>query len=244
MHGVQRPLSPYWIYRWEITMWLSSLHRITGLLLSRGAVVLGIWLIAAGERTRELSPRVQQVLAAPWFKLLLVGWAFCFFFHLSNGVRHLAWDTGCGLRSRSASARRGWTVVVGDVAGHRRVLFARDHLEGAPMSLDDPVESRPRSRHSERCRRALVVAARHFRRAAAARAVARIRAAHAAGLRLRHRSRLGAAAADEHPVDLARRRRRLSLRVSACKSSIEDYVTAKALKVAAADGVRRSRTWA
>ena len=52
MHGVQRPLSPYWIYRWEITMWLSSLHRITGLLLSLGAVVLGVWLIAPRERTR------------------------------------------------------------------------------------------------------------------------------------------------------------------------------------------------
>ena len=48
MHGVQRPLSPYWIYRWAITMWLSSLHRITGLLLSLGAVVLGDAIHVAG----------------------------------------------------------------------------------------------------------------------------------------------------------------------------------------------------
>ena len=35
MQGVQRPLSPHLqVYRWQITMWLSSLHRITGLLLS------------------------------------------------------------------------------------------------------------------------------------------------------------------------------------------------------------------
>ena len=50
MHGVQRPLSPYWIYRWEITMWLSSLHRITGLLLSLGAVALAVWLIWGVKR--------------------------------------------------------------------------------------------------------------------------------------------------------------------------------------------------
>ena len=37
MPGASRPLSPYWIYRWQITMWLSSLHRITGLMLSLGA---------------------------------------------------------------------------------------------------------------------------------------------------------------------------------------------------------------
>jgi succinate dehydrogenase / fumarate reductase, cytochrome b subunit len=109
MQGVQRPLSPFWIYRWQITMWLSSLHRITGLLLSAGAIVLGTWLIAAASGPESYA-RVQQVLAAPWFKLPLVGWAFCFFFHLSNGVRHLAWDTGAGF-DRARINTTGWTVV-------------------------------------------------------------------------------------------------------------------------------------
>jgi succinate dehydrogenase / fumarate reductase cytochrome b subunit len=109
MQGVQRPLSPFWIYRWQITMWLSSLHRITGLLLSAGAIVLGIWLIAAAGGPESYA-RVQQVLAAPWFKLPLVGWAFCFFFHLSNGVRHLAWDTGAGF-DRARINTTGWMVI-------------------------------------------------------------------------------------------------------------------------------------
>jgi succinate dehydrogenase / fumarate reductase, cytochrome b subunit len=109
MQGVQRPLSPFWIYRWQITMWLSSLHRITGLLLSAGAIVLGIWLIAAAGGPESYAS-VQQVLAAPWFKVPLVGWAFCFFFHLSNGVRHLAWDTGAGF-DRARINTTGWTVV-------------------------------------------------------------------------------------------------------------------------------------
>jgi succinate dehydrogenase / fumarate reductase cytochrome b subunit len=95
MHGVQRPLSPYWIYRWEITMWLSSLHRITGLLLSLGAVVLAAWLIALASGP-EAFGTMAGLVGAGWFKPLLVGWVFCFFFHLANGIRHLTWDAGYG----------------------------------------------------------------------------------------------------------------------------------------------------
>ena len=95
MHGAERPVSPYWIYRWEITMWLSSLHRITGLLLSLGAVVLAAWLIALASGP-EAFASVNTIVGATWFKPLLVGWTFCFFFHLANGVRHLAWDAGYG----------------------------------------------------------------------------------------------------------------------------------------------------
>ena len=109
MQGVQRPLSPFWIYRWQITMWLSSLHRITGLFLSAGALALGIWLIGAAGGADSYAS-VQQVLGAPWFKVPLVGWTFCFFFHLANGVRHLAWDTGAGF-DRARIVATGWTVL-------------------------------------------------------------------------------------------------------------------------------------
>jgi succinate dehydrogenase / fumarate reductase cytochrome b subunit len=90
-------------------MWLSSLHRITGLLLSAGAIVLAIWLLAAasGEQSYE---RVAAVLGAPWFKIPLVGWAFCFFFHLANGIRHLAWDTGAGF-DRGTIRSSAYTVL-------------------------------------------------------------------------------------------------------------------------------------
>jgi succinate dehydrogenase / fumarate reductase, cytochrome b subunit len=109
MHGVQRPLSPYWIYRWEISMVLSSLHRITGLLLSLGAVVLAMWLIAVASGPESFAA-VMDIFASVWFKPLLVGWAFCFFFHLANGVRHLAWDAGYGFDPQQIRAT-GWTVV-------------------------------------------------------------------------------------------------------------------------------------
>ena len=110
MHGVQRPLSPYWIYRWEITMWLSSLHRITGLLLSLGAVALAVWLIALATGPDSFAT-VSGVVGSAWFKPFLIGWVFCFFYHLANGVRHLAWDAGYGFDPRRIRAT-GWTVVV------------------------------------------------------------------------------------------------------------------------------------
>ena len=110
MQGVQRPLSPYWIYRWQITMWLSSLHRITGLLLSAGAIALAVWLIALASGPQSYGA-VQRVFATGWFKLLLIGWTFSFFLHLANGVRHLAWDVGAGFHPRAIRAS-GWTVIV------------------------------------------------------------------------------------------------------------------------------------
>jgi succinate dehydrogenase / fumarate reductase cytochrome b subunit len=122
MHGAQRPLSPYWIYRWEITMWLSSLHRITGLLLSLGAVALGVWLIALATGPESFT-KVVGLASAGWFKPLLVGWTFCFFYHLANGVRHLAWDLGLGFDPKRIRAS-GWTVVVVTVAATAAFSFA------------------------------------------------------------------------------------------------------------------------
>jgi succinate dehydrogenase / fumarate reductase cytochrome b subunit len=63
--------------------------------LSLGAIVLAAWLIglASGQGAFDA---VQAIVGATWFKPLLVGWTFCFFFHLANGVRHLSWDAGYG----------------------------------------------------------------------------------------------------------------------------------------------------
>lgn len=110
MHGVQRPLSPFWVYRWRITMWLSSLHRITGLLLSLGAVALGIWLVALASGPASYEP-VLGIAGTGAFKVLLIGWTFAFFFHLANGVRHLFWDLGLGY-DKAHIQTSGWAVVL------------------------------------------------------------------------------------------------------------------------------------
>ncbi|HLF12234.1 MAG TPA: succinate dehydrogenase, cytochrome b556 subunit [Gammaproteobacteria bacterium] len=111
MARAQRPMSPHLqVYRWQITMWLSSLHRITGMLLSLGAVALAAWLIGLAGGA-DAYQHVQQLFASTWFKLPLTGWTFCFFFHLFNGVRHLAWDAGLGFERQETRAS-GWAVIV------------------------------------------------------------------------------------------------------------------------------------
>jgi len=103
-------------------MWLSSLHRITGLLLSLGAVTLAVWLVSLASG-REAFGAVSAVVGSAWFKPLLVGWTFCFFFHLCNGVRHLAWDAGRGFDPKQIRAS-GWTVVVVTVVATAAFSYA------------------------------------------------------------------------------------------------------------------------
>jgi succinate dehydrogenase / fumarate reductase cytochrome b subunit len=108
-----RPLSPFLIYRWQYTMALSILHRVTGCALSVGLLLFVYWLvaIATGEAAYATA---QSVFAHPLMKVVLFGFSFAFFYHLMNGVRHLAWDTGHGLE-RKAARMSGWIAFSGAV---------------------------------------------------------------------------------------------------------------------------------
>ena len=111
MSNIDRPLSPHLsIYRWPITMALSILHRMTGVALSLGFVALAVWLFDIASGADAYAMFIKYV--DTWIgKLLLVGWSFAFFYHLSNGVRHLYWDTGRGLEKEQASLS-AWLVLV------------------------------------------------------------------------------------------------------------------------------------
>ena len=92
----QRPLSPHLqIYKPQITSILSILHRATGIALSIGSVILVLWIVALtlGENTYI----IYSNLINNWFsKLIIFGFTFALFYHLSNGIRHLFWDAGYG----------------------------------------------------------------------------------------------------------------------------------------------------
>jgi succinate dehydrogenase / fumarate reductase cytochrome b subunit len=111
-HG--RPLSPHIsIYRWPITMVLSILHRMTGIALSLGFIVLVAWLFDAASGPEAYSV-FESVMGSLVGKLLLIGWSFAFFFHLANGARHLLWDTGRGMEIEEAN-RSSWVVLIGAI---------------------------------------------------------------------------------------------------------------------------------
>jgi succinate dehydrogenase / fumarate reductase cytochrome b subunit len=110
-----RPLSPHLgIYRWQYTMALSILNRVTGVALSVGLLLFVYWLVALASGAEQYAV-AQTAFAHPITKLALIGFSFAFFYHLLNGVRHLTWDTGRGLERKSARLS-GWIVFIGALA--------------------------------------------------------------------------------------------------------------------------------
>lgn len=108
----ERPLSPHLqIYRWQWTMVMSILHRMTGVALAVGTLLLVYWVFAAA--TGPLAFERAQSLISHWVgRLLLFGWSFALFYHLCNGIRHLAWDAGKGFELRAAYLSALLVVVV------------------------------------------------------------------------------------------------------------------------------------
>jgi succinate dehydrogenase / fumarate reductase cytochrome b subunit len=114
MNKAGRPLSPHiLVYRWPITMTLSILHRVTGVALSVGLIVLTIWLVALSTGAAAYE-QITAVLQSIFGRLLLVGLSFAFFFHLCNGVRHLFWDVGKGFEMRQVNAS-AWSVILATI---------------------------------------------------------------------------------------------------------------------------------
>jgi succinate dehydrogenase / fumarate reductase, cytochrome b subunit len=109
----ERPLSPFMQYRWQYTNTTSILHRITGVLLSVGFLVLVYWLAALAGGPERYA-RAMDCLGSPLGQAALGGALLAFCFHLLNGVRHLFFDTGRGFELATArrSARAVWVAAV------------------------------------------------------------------------------------------------------------------------------------
>lgn len=110
-----RPLSPHLsVYRTQITMITSITHRITGVGLTLGAVLVVWWFLAASTGP-EYFAYADAVLTSWFGSLVLIGslWALCY--HFLNGIRHLLWDAGYGLELEVAQ-KTGVAVLVGSVA--------------------------------------------------------------------------------------------------------------------------------
>ncbi|MGA7263023.1 MAG: succinate dehydrogenase, cytochrome b556 subunit [Stellaceae bacterium] len=101
---MERPLSPFMFptwYRFQITSGLSILHRLTGIWLAVGSILLAWWLIAVAAGGQVFAA-THAFIASPIGVLLLFLWSAAFFYHLCNGIRHLAWDAGWGFELRTA----------------------------------------------------------------------------------------------------------------------------------------------
>lgn len=93
---VHRPLSPHLqVYRWPVSMMLSIAHRVTGVGLAVGALLMTWWLVAAAASEGAFAT-VQGFLGSGFGIFLLFCWAAALLLHLFLGIRHLVFDMGWG----------------------------------------------------------------------------------------------------------------------------------------------------
>ena len=107
----ERPLSPHLqVYRWQLTMVMSILHRATGVALSVGVFALAWWLLAVAAGGDSYAT-AAECLASPFGKFVLFGFSLALVYHLLNGLRHMSWDAGWGFDIPDVY-RSGYTVAI------------------------------------------------------------------------------------------------------------------------------------
>jgi succinate dehydrogenase / fumarate reductase cytochrome b subunit len=106
-----RPVSPHLqIYRWTPTMAMSIMHRITGIALYAGMLLLSLWLVAAA--TSQAWFDTANWLLGSWFGIVvMVGFSWALIHHALGGVRHFIWDTGAGLDKKTATTLSSLTLA-------------------------------------------------------------------------------------------------------------------------------------
>lgn len=110
-----RPLSPHLqIYKPQLTSVMSISHRVSGIALAAGTLLLVAWIVGTAKGPAAFA-MVSGFLSSPIGLLLLFGWSVALFYHLANGIRHLFWDAGYGFELETAY-RSGWIVVGATVA--------------------------------------------------------------------------------------------------------------------------------
>jgi succinate dehydrogenase / fumarate reductase cytochrome b subunit len=101
---VSRPLSPHvQVYRWPLSMALSITHRVTGVGLGIGTLLLTGWLVTAATSEAGFE-RFQYFLGSAFGLFLLFCWSLALVFHLMTGLRHLWMDTGHGYDEKAYHA--------------------------------------------------------------------------------------------------------------------------------------------
>ena len=99
-----RPLSPHLsIHKKVLTSVFSILHRITGIGLSLGSVLIAIWisLLSLGPNYFFIFQTISDTFL---FKLILMLWTIGIFYHLFNGIRYLYWTYGIGMDLKTVYA--------------------------------------------------------------------------------------------------------------------------------------------
>lgn len=98
----KRPLSPHLqVYKLPLTALLSISHRATGIALTIGTFLVTAFFFAAAS-SQGAYEAVLNFAETIYGQAILFAWSLALFYHMSNGVRHMIWDTGAFLDKKTA----------------------------------------------------------------------------------------------------------------------------------------------
>lgn len=110
----RRPLSPHLqIYKLIPTMVMSILHRLTGVALYFGTLIVLWWIVAAAAGPAYFG-FVSNILTSWPGLVILFGFSWALLHHMLGGIRHLVWDTG-RLMEKETSTRLAWVTLGGSI---------------------------------------------------------------------------------------------------------------------------------
>ncbi|OJW20122.1 MAG: succinate dehydrogenase, cytochrome b556 subunit [Rhodospirillales bacterium 69-11] len=97
------------VWRWTPAMAVSIMHRVTGVGLAIGTLLMTWWLVAAATSEQAFA-NVQWFLGSVLGIFVLFCWTLALMLHFFSGLRHLAWDAGWGFENR-AYRTTSWFVI-------------------------------------------------------------------------------------------------------------------------------------
>lgn len=93
---------------------MSISHRITGIILSAGFLLVAALLVSAAMGQQYFND-VMALAITPVGMFILVGWSVALYYHTLNGIRHLVWDAKVETISMKKATVSGWVVLVATV---------------------------------------------------------------------------------------------------------------------------------
>lgn len=99
--------------KFPITAIVSITHRITGVVLLGGILVL-LWMLDASLTSEESFNELRELMANPLAKVVLWGVLAALSYHLVMGIRHMFMDLGIGesLKGGQTGAKLALTVAI------------------------------------------------------------------------------------------------------------------------------------
>lgn len=112
MSHSKHPTSPHLqIYRLPLTALLSITHRITGVILAFGCLVL-VWILAAAAYSANYYNAMLPHLQSWYGQVFTIAFMFALYLHFCNGVRHLIWDAGYGFELETVDLTAKLAIVL------------------------------------------------------------------------------------------------------------------------------------